>query len=247
MRHRISVVMPAYNEGLALESVLARLQATLSELEARYRTELIVVDDGSRDDTAAAIAAFVGRFPLTRALRHDTNRGLVAALKTGIRAARGDAIVVLDADLSYAPDIVEPLVRALFERGADVVIASPYMPGGRVGNVPFDRLLFSRGANWLLSALTGGCIKTFTGMVRAYDTATIRSLIDRDIAGEFNAGILAEILGAKGTVVEIPAALIWPTSRTEAPSRMTVSSLWRRFRLVVATARALHSAVRAAR
>lgn len=243
-RHVISVVMPAYNEGLGLGSVLERLQHALSLLEATYRTELIVVDDGSHDETAAALAAFVVRFPQTRALTHSINRGLVAALRTGIEAASGDAVVVLDADLSYAPEIVEPLVRTLFERRADVVIASPYMRGGRVGNVPSDRLVASRGANLLLSALVGGRIKTFTGMVRAYDAATIKALVRRRIAGEFNAGVLAEIMRTGGTIVEIPAALVWPPSRTEAPARISLGTLWRRVGLVIVTARVLVSSAR---
>ncbi|GAC1309354.1 MAG: glycosyltransferase [Vulcanimicrobiaceae bacterium] len=236
--------MPAYNEGLALAPVLERLHATLTDMEPRFRTELIVVDDGSRDETAAVVAAFALRFPATRVLTHPVNRGLVAALKSGIDAARGAAVVILDADLSYAPDIVEPLVVALFARRASVVIASPYMRGGRVGNVPFDRLLASRGANWLLSALVGGRIKTFTGMVRAYDTAAIRELLERHIVGEFNAGVLAEIMRERGTIVEIPAALVWPASRTQAPSRMSLRTLWSRFRLVVATARVIRASIR---
>lgn len=247
VRHEISIVMPAYNEGLALGPVLERLQRTLSELESRYRTELIVVDDGSRDETSAVIDAFVLRFPQTRVSTHATNRGLVEALKTGVQAASGEAVVMLDADLSYAPEIVEPLVRTLFERRAQVVIASPYMPGGRVGNVPFDRLLASRCANWLLSTLVGGRIKTLTGMVRAYDAATIRTIVGRRIPGEFNAGVLAEILRTRGSIVEIPAALLWPPSRTDAPSRMTAAMLWQRLQLVMVTARGLLASVWATR
>lgn len=243
-RHAVSVVMPAYNEGAALGPVLERLQHALSSLEAVYRIETIVVDDGSRDETAAVIADFVTRFPTTHVLTHAINRGLVAAITTGVEAATGDSIVTLDADLSYAPEIVDPLVRALLVNDANVVIASPYMRGGRVGNVPLDRLLASRGANFILSSLVGGRIKTFTGMVRAYDAATIKALVRRPIVGEFNAGVVAEIIRAGGRIVEIPAALVWPVSRTAAPSRMTFESLWRRVRLVLTTARVLRSSVR---
>lgn len=246
-RRQISVIMPAYNEGRALGAVLERVHERLLGLDATYQSELILIDDGSGDETAAVLAAFARRFPQTRVLTHDCNRGLVEALKTGIGAAGGEAVVVLDADLSYAPDIVEPLVRTLFERRADVVIASPYMRGGHVGNVPLDRLVASRCANWLLSALVGGRIKTFTGMVRAYDGATIRALAGREIAGEFNAGVLAAILRERGSIVEIPAALVWPRSRTDAPSRMTPATLWRRFQLIIQTAQVLSMSIRGAR
>lgn len=246
-RHALSIVLPAYNEGLALGLALERLQHVLSSLEALYRIETIVIDDGSRDETADQIAAFVLRFPNTRVLTHDNNRGLVAALTTGVEAATGDAIVMLDADLSYAPEIVEPLARALFVNDANVVIASPYMRGGFVGNVPRDRLLASLGANFILSSLVGGRIKTFTGMVRAYDAATIKAIVRRPIAGEFNAGVIAEIIRAGGRIVEIPASLVWPASRTNAAPRMTFRALFRRMILVMVTARVLSRSLRARR
>ncbi len=239
---RISVVIPAFNEGLEIAETLGRVVVALEPMRDRFAIEVIVIDDGSTDATAQAIETSRGRFPEIRACTHATNRGLVEALKTGARAATGDAIVFLDADLSYAPTIVEPLVTTLFEREAAVVIASPYMLGGRVGNVPTDRLIASRVANWVLARCVGGRIRTFTGMVRAYRTDVLREIVGLKTQGEFNAWVVAELLRRQATIVEIPAALVWPSSRTDAPRRMTLRSLGRRLVLVLVTARTLRAA-----
>ena len=234
----VSVVVPAYNEGPALAGVLDELRIALASLAPRYDAELIIVDDGSVDETPQIIAAFAAAHAgRAKVHTHPNNLGLTAALKTGTRAANGDITVMLDADLSYAPAIVEPLVRTLVERQAAAVLASPYMHGGRVANVPLDRLIASRGANLLLAACVGFRLHTLTGMVRAYETATLVRLLERPVRGEFNAWIVAELLQAGHRVVEIPAALVWPRARTEAAPRLTRAKLWARTKLVIATLR----------
>jgi len=241
----ISVVMPAYNEGTSIALVLERLHATLEDVRARHDVELIVVDDGSTDATAGILGGFAAERPgALRICTHAENKGLVEAMKTGARAAGGSTLVMLDADLSYAPELVETLARTLRETNAAAVLASPYMPGGRVANVPLDRLVASRVANWLLARCVGGRVKTFTGMVRAYDSALFRTLIERPTRGEFNAWAVAELLAAGSTLVEIPAALVWPESRTAAAPRLTVKKLWQRMLLVLETAQVLIAANR---
>ena len=171
-RTAISVVVPAFNEALSIESVLNRLASHITDLRERHDVELIVVDDGSGDATPDLLRKFADEHPdIIRVISHGVNRGLLAAVRTGAFAARHETIVILDADLSYHPGIIEPLVAARVAHGAAAALASPYMPGGRVANVPFDRLVASRGANAILSLCVGGYIKTFTGMVRAYDRA----------------------------------------------------------------------------
>ncbi len=243
----ISVVVPAFNEGSALGDTLEALDAGLASLRSRYAVELLVVDDGSTDETPQTLARFTAaRGESVRIIVHEANRGLTEAMKTGARAARGRITVFMDADLSYAPPIVERLVAALEQRGAAAALASPYMRGGRVGNVPFDRLIASRGANLLLAACVGFRLHTFTGMVRAYDTAVLAQIIERPVRGEFNAWVVAELLRAGRTVIEIPAALVWPPARTQAPSRMSAAKLRARTGLVVQTIAVLLAARRKA-
>jgi dolichol-phosphate mannosyltransferase len=247
-RTAFSVVVPAFNEGLSLERVLEHLAAHVTQLRERYDVEVLVVDDGSADATPRILRTFAATHPdIIRILSHDVNRGLLSAVRTGAFAARFETVVVLDADLSYAPEVIERLVEARLEAGAAAALASPYMQGGRVANVPFNRLVASRGANALLSLCVGGHIKTFTGMVRAYDRSIFCDLLRRSHVGEFNAWAVATMLAEGRRLVEIPAALVWPAERAAGPVRISPSKLLQRAVLVARTARELVAARRAGR
>jgi glycosyltransferase involved in cell wall biosynthesis len=235
-----SVVVPVFNEGPALRGALDRLHSYLNGLKGRYRCELIVVDDGSTDQTANLVETFRRERPGSlRFLRHPKNQGTVAAIRTGAQAARLPNVVVMDADLSYAPSTIEPMVEQLYRTGAACIMASPYMPGGRVSNVPFVRLVASRLGNWLLSRCLRGRLATFTGMVRAYDARVLRELLDADADGEFNSWAVAEMLRQGHGVREIPAHLAWPKHRRTAAARISYPKLWARTLEVLRTARQL--------
>ena len=237
-----SIVLAAFNEGDTLRVVLERVVATLMA-DRSFDWELIVVDDGSSDGTPRVLKEFSAARPgVLRIVTHPVNRGLVAAMKTGAEAALNATVVYLDADLSYEPEIAGRLMRAKTTTGADVAIASPYMRGGRVANVPLDRLVASRGANWILSRCAGGRLRTFTGMVRAYDTALLRELFSKTVIGEFNTWAIAACIESGRRIVEVPAALVWPRERFEAPSRISPRKLLERAKLVLVTAKYLAAA-----
>ena len=247
VRHSVSVVVAAYNEGRDLIVALERILVQLAASE-RLDFELIVVDDGSSDETPQVLEKFSASRPgELRVLTHEVNQGLVAAMRTGCAGATKSTVVYLDADLSYAPSIVERLVEAKAATGAAVAIASPYMPGGVVAQVPLDRLVASRAANWLLSRCCSGRFSTFTGMVRAYDTATLRDLFALEPVGEFNTWALAALIESGREIVEIPAELIWPAERYAAAPRLSAGKLLARTREVVATFEYLSAACRRGR
>ncbi len=114
---RISAVVPAYNEAANLPSLLAALTGVLAALSAHW--EVIVVDDGSSDDTALAIAPWLAR-PGLRCLRLSRNFGKEAALTAGIDAAQGDAVVLIDADMQHPPALIAEML-ARWREGADMV------------------------------------------------------------------------------------------------------------------------------
>ena len=226
----VSVIIPAYQEGPSIASALAAVDAELATLSARYEAELIVVDDGSTDDTFAQAARFAERRLHVRVLRHPRNLGLGAALRTAFAQARGTYLVTLDADLSYSPQHVGQLLRALEEHGADMALASAYMPGGRVVNVPWVRRLLSREANRFLSLATSARIHTLTCMVRAYRAGLLAHLPTTSDGMEINHEIVFAALRAGATVVEIPALLAWSEARARAACRLkpwrTVRHAW---------------------
>jgi len=168
------VVLPAYNEAANLPALLDRFAA----LEFADGVTVWVVDDGSSDDTAAVATAAVGVD--LRVVRHEVNRGLGQAVHSGLRAVLrvahpDDIVVVMDADDTHDPALIEPL-WAEVAAGADVVICSRFADGGDDATAPPVRRLLSRCAAALLRrvvAVEG--VADFTSGFRAYRV----SLLDR--------------------------------------------------------------------
>ncbi len=208
-RSLVSLVVPAFNEEAILEANLAELTAYLDSLGGRFDWELVLVDDGSSDGTAAIADACGARDPRVRVAHHPTNMGLCAALKTGFTLSRGDYVVTLDVDLSYAPEHIGAMLDELLRTGAKVVLASPYMEGGEVSNVPFRRALTSRWANRFLRAVAPENISTFTGMVRAFDGRFIRSLDLKAKGMDVNPEIVYKAMILRAKIAEVPAHLCW--------------------------------------
>ncbi|MCS6914621.1 MAG: glycosyltransferase family 2 protein [Myxococcales bacterium] len=203
----VSVVIPCYNERAAVPQLAAGIRPVLDELERRHGScELVLVDDGSSDGTVDALLQALGSDPRVRLLRHEHNRGLGAALRTGFAAARGEIIVTTDADGTY--DFVE--IPALLERmgpEVDIVTASPYHPEGGVEGVPAYRLALSRGASLIYRLLLDRRVHTYTSMFRAYRRGVLERVRFCSPGYLAMAEILAEALLAGSTVAEFPAVL----------------------------------------
>jgi len=131
----LSVVIPALNEEGGIADIIQRLEATEPALAAVGVThlELIVVDDGSSDQTAEIAAGFA----TVRLIRHVGNRGYGAAIKTGFARATGDLLAFLDADGTYPPERLPALCRVALEQQADVVVGS--RRSGADSQMPFVR------------------------------------------------------------------------------------------------------------
>lgn len=197
----LSVVIPAYNEEQAIGAVLERTMAVAPALaEVGLRLEIIVVDDGSGDGTAGVVA----RCPQVRLLRHPTNRGYGAALKTGFRSARGDLLAFFDADGTYPPEALPELCRPILREEADLSIGCR-MAGGE-SRMPAVRRL----GNFLFAVLL-----TLLGNHPVRDSASGMRVLRRDILPllyplpdglNFTPAMSARALHEGMRVVEVPIA-----------------------------------------
>lgn len=208
-RPLVSIVLPAYNEAAILRDHVTVLLDYLHSLHDRYRFELIIVNDGSRDKTGAIAGQLCSEFEGIRVIHHPRNFGLGQALKTGFAQCHGLYVVVLDIDLSYGPEHVGRLLERLTKSGARLVLASPYMRGGRVVDVPWPRIVLSRLANWFLSRASGQKISTMTCMVRAIDGRFLRSLHLRSTGMDVMPEMIHKARLLRASIEEVPAELNW--------------------------------------
>ena len=205
----ISVVLPCYNEEVILKMHLDEIIKYLESKEQKYQWEIVLIDDGSKDKTGVIADDFEKRFPNVRAIHHPTNLNLGNALKTGFKNAKGDIIVVMDIDLSYSLDHIEKMVDKLIETSSDIVIASPYMPGGKVTDVPFTRRIMSRWVNKFMRIAAQDKFHTYTGMVRAYRKDFILAVNLKTKDYEINPEILYKAMILRARIIEIPGHLDW--------------------------------------
>lgn len=178
---RVIVVLPSYNEGPNLAPLFSATQASMSDAGLPY--EVVLVDDGSSDITAAVLAESRLKYPLT-VVQHQRNRGLAETIRDGFlealrRAEEADVIVTMDADGTHLPSII-PAMMKLIDGGCDVVVASRFRPGASVRGVPFYRQVLSVGASWLCRVVfpTRG-IRDFTCGYRVIRAQVLRQALQR--------------------------------------------------------------------
>jgi glycosyltransferase involved in cell wall biosynthesis len=141
---KLSVIIPCYNEVATIERILAAVRAS-----PHADKEIIVVDDGSTDGTRERLSGEL-RPLMDQVILHERNQGKGAALRTGIRAATGDIVIIQDADLEYDPNEFPKLVAPIAEGRADVVFGSRFM-----GAAPHRVLYFwHRVGNGVLTLLS---------------------------------------------------------------------------------------------
>ena len=144
----VSAVVPAFNEAQGIQAAIRRFLQVLDGLP--YRAEVVVIDDGSEDDTFGRAAALADEGLPVRVLRLSRNFGKEAAILAGLRHARGNLVVTIDADLQHPPELI-PGMLAAWERGAKVVHA---VKRDR-GDEPWTSTIRARIVNAVIARLSG--------------------------------------------------------------------------------------------
>lgn len=202
MKPRVSIVVPAYNEGASIEDFLGRV------LEAvELPCELLVVVDAAEDTTLPYVEKYARQDPRARSLLNTLGPGPAQAIRCGIEQSLADVVVVTMADGSDDPRQIDQLVR-LIERGVVVAAASRYSRGGQQVGGPFLKGFLSRLAGLSLAWIARVGTRDATNSFKAYDMDFIRSVgIDSDAGFEIGIELVAKARRARLPVAEIPT--IW--------------------------------------
>ncbi len=211
----ISIVTACYNEAENVETTLRQVEASLASFQGSF--EIVAVNDGSLDNTLEILERIADGNEKVKVTGYPQNMGRGMALRRGFRESRGEIIVSIDADLSYDPCHIIELVETLRQQGnIDFVLASPYMPGGKVRDVPLLRLWISKIGNKILRMAMPNRIYTSTGILRAYRRRVLNSLELESDGKEIHLEILSKAIALGFHVKEIPAVL---TGRKKGASK----------------------------
>lgn len=215
----ISIVIPCFNESEGIPHLVSRLKNLEERLTDTH--ELIFIDDGSSDSTYERLTHFykdrIGKD--VKIIRHSKNRGLGAAVKTGILKSKGYYIATVDADCTYELTYLLKMLNTIKNEKADIIAASPYHPEGSTFNVPGYRLFLSKNLSNLYNIILSSKFYTYTSMFRIYRTVAIK---DVDFKSKRFLSITEILIKAhkKGLkIIEYPATL---TVRKFGNSNVTI-------------------------
>ncbi|MDO8583622.1 MAG: glycosyltransferase [bacterium] len=225
LRQMITFVFPAYNEAENIKRFPSEVFPVFDALGVSY--EIVLVDDGSSDQTFIEASKLGSR---VRVIQHPTNLGLGAAVRTGIREAKGDLVITMDTDLTFAPALVVNLLERFKKGDVDVVSGSPKL-AGYGSDIPSYRVFISHVANFVYRIVMGARVTAVSPIFRLYKREQVASLPLQSTRFDINAEILFYLIRDRRRIAEIPTEL---TQRKFGESKLDYKKEMRRhFYLIV--------------
>lgn len=200
----LSVILPAYNEEENLDRIPKELLSELNKLRVSY--EVVIVDDGSKDNTLKKAKELSNKYPHIRVVPHAKNKGLGAAVRTGIRNSKGHLIVTLDTDFTFHPRLIRVLLNRFNKGDVDFVSGSSNL-AGYSKNIPGYRIFLSNACNLGYSILFAKKVTSVSPIFRLYKAEQVKRLKLNSTGFDINAEILAKLIISGKKFAEVPAKL----------------------------------------
>lgn len=190
---KISIILPVYNEGALIGNILEKLRKV--QLVKNIQVEVIIVDDGSEDNTGNFVKEYLKEFPDFDCLyiKHDSYLGHGAALQTGIQNANSDYLIIQDFDLGFDPEEYNLLLGPVLKGMADVVYGSHFMGGNPQRILSFSHSIANRTITFFSNMLTNLNLTDVKTCYKLFDTAMIKSLKLQEMGSGFESEVISKI------------------------------------------------------
>jgi polysaccharide deacetylase family protein (PEP-CTERM system associated) len=218
-RLAVTVVIPCYNEERALPYLANTLRRLEETLGAVYDLRFFFVDDGSDDGTPVLLRTLVGNWANVTVLRHSRNRGVAAAIDTGMLAATTEIVCSMGCDCAHDPHELARMIPRL-RLGVDLVIASPFHPDGAVPSTAAWRITFSRALAAMYRLLLTHQLHTYTNVFRVHRRSRMLAVATRRSGAVGLTESLARLDLSGGAIVEHP---VRQDARIFGRSKMSVA------------------------
>lgn len=194
----LSVIMPVFNERSTIAAIVRRVETS------PVRKELIIVDDGSTDGTREIIQGIESAtMPIVKVF-HPANRGKGAAIRSGLEKARGDVIIIQDADLEYDPNDYVKILEPIMSGRAKVVYGTRYWDPDNVPRLYLANYIATRLLTFMVNVLYGARITDESTCYKAFHRDVLKSITLKCERFEFCPEVTAKVARAGFKIVEVP-------------------------------------------
>ena len=200
---KISVVIPVFNESRTIENLINKVHNVV--LPSGIEKEIIVVDDGSTDETYDILTRFQNKFPI-RLFKHNLNSGKSAAVQTGIKNITGEIVVIQDADLEYDPGHYPLLIEPILKNEADVVLGSRFM--GEIKGMHFINRFANIISNITFNLLYPANITDLNTCYKVFKSDIFGKIEFKSKKFDFDSEVLCKVTKLGCRITEVPISYV---------------------------------------